>query len=383
VLPAAPVFGFRIPEKGDGSNLSNGHKLASRPVHGFKPPGAFGDKGDKPKTGMFGILTLYFLAVVNFVSGGSVLDDPSAPVNNGGFVNPFSKASTEDIVVEEDDNDNGCIDKKASSGRSLFDRISGPVSDKKEGGFVASPKIGLGESSLFGKKVDDVKPSSLFGSVSGSTSTSPTPAAGSPAATSSLFGTSVTSKPEVGFSFGGLNKPAGSTSVPSLTSSLLRPTSALSRNNSDGNTTSAVSTPGATDTEASEPNDNAHNAKNDLDLSGPGPGEEDEDSKYQMKALVYESTKEAFKKTGSGTLRVLKNRENGKARIVVRTDIGKVILNVGLNKALNYAVVDDKKKNSIRVPEFLPGGTTRTWLVRVKLAEDATRLATVMNEEKL
>ena len=318
------------------------------------------------------------------VLGGSVFDNPGGPVNNGGFVNPFSKASTEDIVVEEDEDDNGAIDKKASSGRSLFDRISEPVTDKKEGGFIGGPKIGLGESSLFSKKVDDVKPSSLFGSVSGSASTSPTPAAGSPAATSSLFGTSMTSKPEVGFSFGGLNsKPASSISAPSLNSGLLRPTSALSRNNSDGNTTSAVSTPGATDTEASEPNDNAHNAKNDLDLSGPGPGEEDEDSKYQMKALVYESTKEAFKKTGSGTLRVLKNRESGKARIVVRTDIGKVILNVGLNKALNYAVVDDKKKNSIRVPEFLPGGTTRTWLVRVKLAEDATRLATVMNEEKL
>ena len=330
------------------------------------------------------IFTLYFWAVANFVSGGSVFDNPSAPVNNGGFVNPFSKASTEDIVAEDDDDDNEGINKKAGSGRSLFDRISEPVSDKKDGGFFGGPKIGLGESSLFGKKVDDVKPSSLFGSVSGSASTSPTPAVGSPAATSSLFGTSIASKPEVGFSFGGSNsKPAGSISVPSLNPSLLRPTSALSRNNSDGNTTSAVSTPGATDTEASEPNDNAHNAKNDLDLSGPGPGEEDEDSKYQMKALVYESTKEAFKKTGSGTLRVLKNRENGKARIVVRTDIGKVILNVGLNKALNYAVVDDKKKNSIRVAEFLPGGATRTWLVRVKLAEDATRLATVMNEEKL
>ncbi|KAG0635851.1 hypothetical protein HOY80DRAFT_892345 [Tuber brumale] len=360
-LPTAPVFGFKPPEKGDGSNLSNGRKLASGPVHGFKPPGALGDKSDKSKT------------------GGSVFDSPSAPVNNCGFVNPFSKASTDDIVVEDDDDDNAGVDKKASSGRSLFDRISEPLPDKKEGGFFGSPKIGLGESSLLGKKDDDAKPNSLFGSVSESASASSTSAT-----KSSLFGaSSTTSKPEVGFSFGGLNKPAGSISVPPLNPSLLRPTSALSRNSSDGNTTSAVSTPGATDTDASEPNDNAHNAKNDLDLSGPGPGEEDEDSKYQMKALVYESTKEAFKKTGSGTLRVLKNREHGKARIVVRTDIGKVILNVGLNKVLNYAVVDDKKKNSIRIPEFLPGGATRTWLVRVKLAEDAARLATVMNEEKL
>ncbi|CAZ82762.1 unnamed protein product [Tuber melanosporum] len=359
-LPTAPLFGFKPPEGGDGNNLSNGRKLASGPVHGFKPPGALGDKGDKPKT------------------GGSVFDSPSAPVNNSGFVNPFSKVSTDDIVVEEDDDDNVGANKKASSGRSLFDRISEPLTDKKEGGFFGSPKIGFGEPSLLGKKVDDANPNSLFGSVSESASASSTSAA-----TPSLFGTATTSKPEVGFSFGGLNKPAGSISVPPLNPSLLRPTSALSRNSSDGNTTSAVSTPGATETDASEPNDNAHNAKNDLDLSGPGPGEEDEDSKYQMKALVYESTKESFKKTGSGTLRVLKNRENCKARIVVRTDIGKVILNVGLNKLLNYTVVDDKKKNSIRIPEFLPGGSTRTWLVRVKLAEDAARLATVMNEEKL
>ncbi|PWW71884.1 hypothetical protein C7212DRAFT_230168 [Tuber magnatum] len=364
-LPTAPVFGFKPPGEGDDRNLSNGRKLASGPVHGFKPPGALPDWSDKPKT------------------GGSVFDSPNAPVNNGGFVNPFPNSSTDDIVVEEDDVDNGGNSKKAGSGRSLFDRISEPLPDKKGAGFVGSPKIGLGESSLFGKKVGDAKPNSLFGSVSGSASASSTPAAGSPAATSSLFGTSTTDKPEVGFSFGGLNKPTGSIPAPSLNPGLLRPTPTLSRNSSDGNTTSAVSTPGATDTEASEPNDNAHNAKNDLDLSGPGPGEEDEDSKYQMKALVYESTKEAFKKTGSGTLRVLKNRENGKARIVVRTDIGKVILNVGLNKALNYAVVDDKKKNSVRIPEFLPGGATRTWLVRVKLAEDAARLATVMNEEKL
>ncbi|CUS07723.1 unnamed protein product [Tuber aestivum] len=363
-LPTAPVFGFKPPEKGDDS-LSNGRKLAPEPVHGFKPPGALADKSDRSKT------------------GGSVFDSPNASLNNGGFVNPFPKASTDDIVVEEDDGDGGGSNKKASSGGSLFDRTSEPLPDKKEAGFIGSPKIGLGDSSLFGKRVDDAKPIGLFGNVSGSASASSTPAAGSPAATSSLFGTSTTSKPEVGFSFGGLNKPTGSTSAPALDSSLLRPTSALSRNNSGGNTTSAVSTPGATDTDASEPNDNAHNAKNDLDLSGPGPGEEDEDSKYQMKALVYESTKEAFKKTGSGTLRVLKNRENGKARVVVRTDIGKVILNVGLNKALGYAVVDDKKKNSIRIPEFLPGGATRTWLVRVKLAEDAARLAMVMNEEKL
>jgi RanBP1 domain len=308
-----------------------------------------------------------------------VFDNPNGPVNNGGFVNPFqSKSSNEyDKSESESDGDDKGDKAKANSGKSLFDRVSEPKSEKKEGGLFSNGgdqawssdkglKFNEGGSSLFGQKNNsNSKPFSLFGTNSTSASPAPSPAG------SSLFGTS-SGKSEVGFSFGtSTSKPTGPISMPSAP----RPDS-LSRNVS----TDGVSTPGSSFDENSEPNDNNHNAKNDVDLSGQGPGEEDEDSLHQIRAIIYElKPGHGPVKAGVGTLRVLKNRINSKARVIVRTESGRPIINVSLKKELKYEPSSDKKQ--IQVPEFLPGGETKLWAVRVR-AENTAKLADIMESAK-
>lgn len=316
-----------------------------------------------------------------------MFDSPNAPAELGGFVNPFLKAGEENAATEsddDDDDDDGDTEgdkkkdtKKANSVGSLFDRISEPLGNDKEGGF-------------FGKRNNDTtKPqSSLFGS--GSTTASTTPAAGSSPAPSPslLFGAPAAGKPEVGFSFGGSNvKPAGSISMPgSGSSDLLKPT--ISRNGSDSGIPSGLTTPGETPApENSEPSDEVHNAQDNLDLSIQGPGEEDEDSRFEALTNVYQTQpKGKAEKAGSGTLRVLKNRTNGKARLLVRTPNGKVILNVRVMEKVMYEVSRSGasgKMNNVRIGEFLPNGTLKHWVVKVRDDALALELVSAINIAKI
>lgn len=325
------------------------------------------------------------------IGSGSVFDNPSAPANNGGFVNPFMSSTPDvsdrdmDDEDEEEDEEDDKPTPKSTSG-SLFDRVSEPKKDtassgsifgnstKNQGGLFGKldqtwsadhgPKFGEstnGNGSIFGQKISDSKPAgSLFGAGSSASSTASTPGA---SGTSSLFGTPGP-KPEVGFSFGGngTTKPSGPISIPS---------------------SSAISTPD--DSGSSEPNDNAHLAKNEIDLSAQGPGEEDEDSMFQVRAIVYELVPGggAAKKAGVGTLRVLKNRLTGKARVVTRTEGGKVVLNVGLIQSVSYGLGDKGGKN-VSIPEFLPGAQKPTsYSVRVKEESDAKQLGEVLDQAKL
>lgn len=321
--------------------------------------------------------------------GVSVFDNPTTTTNTSGFVNPFTSQKPGPNDRDMDDEGSDGDDKKPSGTSSLFGRVSEPNPPTSLSGSVFgtptkaststsglfsnkldqtwSPDRGVkfestngnGNGSIFGAKSSgDAKPAtSFFGAGSSNSSTATTPGA---SGTSSIFGTPGP-KAEVGFSFGGngTTKPSGPIGIPAS-----RETTATSE-------------------EGSEPNDNAHLAKNEIDLSAQGPGEEDEDSLFQVRAIIYEIVGGgvAPKKAGVGTLRVLKNRITGKARVVTRTEGGKVVLNVGLVKEVIYTLGGAGGKN-VGVVEFVTGKKPKRFSVRVKEEEVAKELGEVMDNAK-
>lgn len=322
--------------------------------------------------------------------GGSVFDNPTAPADsNDGFVNPFTSQKPDPSDRDMDDEGSDSDNKKpseASSASSLFGRVSDPKpstslsesvfgtptkASTSTGGLFSnrldqtwSPDRGVkfesangnGNGSIFSAKSSgEAKPATnFFGTGSSTSSAVTTPGA------SSIFGTPGP-KAEVGFSFGGngTTKPSGPISIP----------------------TSRETT--ATPEDSSEPNDNAHLAKNEVDLSAQGPGEEEEDSLFQVRAIIYEIVGGGIapKKAGVGTLRVLKNRITGKARVVTRTEGGKVVLNVGLVKEVTYGLGEKRGKN-VSVVEFLAGSKPKRFSVRVKEEDVAKQLGQIMDGAK-
>lgn len=321
--------------------------------------------------------------------GGSVFDNPTASTNNDGFVNPFTSQKPDPNDRDMGDDGSDSDEKKPSSTGSLFGRVSEPKPSVSFSGSVLgtptkaststgglfsnkldqtwSPDKGVkfestngnGNGSIFGAKSSgEAKPvASFFGSGSSNSSAATTPGA---SGTSSIFGTPGP-KAEVGFSFGGngTTKPSGPIGIPT--------------SNETGNASE----------DGSEPSDNSHLAKNEIDLSAQGPGEEDEESLYQVRAIIYEIVGGGIapKKAGVGTLRVLKNRITGKARVVTRTEGGKVVLNVGLVKEVIYALGDKGGKN-VAIVEFVAGKKPKRFSVRVKEEEVAKKLSEVMDDAK-
>ena len=210
--------------------------------------------------------------------------------------------------------------------------------------------------------------SNLFGSASGENK---------PAAPlSTLFGT--TSNPAgstpgtVGFAFG----------APSATSSLF-PSAAASA------TTSRATTPGGT-TDGDNSGDGDGEAEKEkyipFNLSTGGPGEEHEEVVHEVraKALKY-SPKEgcdnnAWESKGVGPLRVLKHRETGVSRILLRMDpTGLIILNKGLLSGVKY----EAKEKTVKFLTPLDDGTgLETWILQVKTPAFAKALAEVLEANK-
>lgn len=196
-----------------------------------------------------------------------------------------------------------------------------------------------------------------------------------PSTGSSLFSGAGTTKSSSGNLFGGAVNGTSSTNSTGLFGS--KPSSAAA-------TPSAVTSAETSEAEAStpkegEPSDAQPPEVPENDLSGPGPGEEDEDPCFQARSIIYRVTEGKLIKEGVGNLRVLKNRVNGKGRIVVRSDIGKVLMNVALSKDVKYALQD---KRLLRVPEFSEGGKIKMWGARIGKEDIAAKLLKTVDEIK-
>ncbi|KAH8150793.1 uncharacterized protein LAJ45_04974 [Morchella importuna] len=332
-LASKPTHGF-VPPSASTPVTPSGVKLASTPLFSFKPPAPMSEKKDqeekknedKPEGSPS-------------AKDSSVLHSPNVSKNSGGFVNPFSSQVPGPLEKDEGDDDDDTPAAPSPSG-SLFGRVSEP---KKEstGSIFSNNNAGSG--------------SGLFGSATSSSAPSPN-ASGN----SSIFGTPGVK--ETGFSFGGTGP-----STP-----IVPPSGPLTPKDDDDNN--------------SEPNDNAHLSKGDIDLSKQGPGEEDEDSKFEVRAIVYEYTENQQEKPikrGVGQLRVLKNRINGKARVLARTEVGKVVLNVGLVEGITYTPASGRGLKTVSVVEFLPDSGRKRYSVRVKEEADARKLGEAMDLAKM
>ncbi|KAF3907621.1 hypothetical protein AA313_de0204899 [Arthrobotrys entomopaga] len=151
---------------------------------------------------------------------------------------------------------------------------------------------------------------------------------------------------------------------------------------------SDMSTPGDSSNKEGDENDPSDEAGqqggNSADFSGRGPGEEDEDEVFEARSSIYNLVKGAYVKIGIGRLRVLKNRITFKSRVVVKVETGKVLMNVGLRKELDYAKVSETeaKGKVVKVIEFLPAGESRVWVMKVGTVELAQKLRKTLEENK-
>ncbi|KAL7275528.1 hypothetical protein RUND412_001531 [Rhizina undulata] len=369
-LAEKPAFGFKPPT--GAAPTSEGIKMATVPKFGFKPPTAEPKKAEST-------------ASSSKSSPASVFDNPSAATSPNGFVNPFMK--TDEISAGENGGDDSSTKGSKATGGD-FGRISEPT--KQENGVFGNPSNPPTTTGLFGKssttsgvfgngtststtglfgKLAESKPapSSFSGTLFGGSSGSVPP----PAASTGFQYDSAASK-GLGFSFGTTNN--GTYLAPPVPSAV-----SMTSSTEGGNASSATS-PGNSDVDHSEePSDNPPQGK-ELDRSAKGPGEEEEDSLFEVRAIVYEiKTGATPSKIGVGTLRVLKHPNTGKARVLVRTDGGKVVLNVGLRSELKYEV---REKKSVSVVQFLEEGKKKIYSVRVKEEADAKKLGETMEKAK-
>lgn len=161
--------------------------------------------------------------------------------------------------------------------------------------------------------------------------------------------------------------------------------------NAPSNATSRATSPGMTTGESANESaagdaDDEAPKEEQIDLGNGGPGEDDEDIVYDVKAkaLKYDAKRETPEKKewvtrGVGRCRVLKHRETGKVRILMRQEaIGKIALNVGLLPSLRYV----QEKKCVRIPVPVDQGKIESWMVQVGKVEDAAALARVLEESK-
>jgi hypothetical protein len=170
-----------------------------------------------------------------------------------------------------------------------------------------------------------------------------------------------------------------------------------------GNTSglsSRATSPGATDNESVDTNGEA-DATNDpqISLTSERPGEENEEVLYEVrtKALRFlnkeaaakqkGSTPDAFNSVGLGTLRVLKNAETGKTRIVIRAEpVGNVLLNTHLAAFVSYSSYSNPNKTetsgAVRIGVPTENSKVEQWVLKVKNSEKADKLADILTKNK-
>lgn len=115
-------------------------------------------------------------------------------------------------------------------------------------------------------------------------------------------------------------------------------------------------------------------------------GEEGEEILYEKKAklmLLDPSNKEnPYTPKGLGELKVLKNKETSKSRILVRADGGlRVLLNTAISKDITYDTIGNG--SLVRVPTIDPTDQSiKTYVLRVKTGADGEALLNSINEAK-
>ncbi|KAH3667755.1 hypothetical protein WICMUC_005287 [Wickerhamomyces mucosus] len=219
------------------------------------------------------------------------------------------------------------------------------------------------------------------------------------------FGTSLSSEPKTDFSFGSSSTaasaenntitPFGSNSSNSKPAFTFGGSSAASStfNFSFNKPNSAVASDSAQDGKDSE--DKVDGAESTADFAPVArlgekveekTGEEEEDILYskRSKLMLFDpANKESpYTNKGLGELKILKNKETAKSRILVRADgSNRVILNAAVNKDLTYSLLAGSK-NAVRIPIISSEGKIDTYIAKVKTEVDSQNLLKSLNEAK-
>lgn len=133
-----------------------------------------------------------------------------------------------------------------------------------------------------------------------------------------------------------------------------------------------------------------------ISLTTGGPGEENEEILLEVRAKATkfvavvkggdadeDSNKSPWRTQGLGPLRVLKNKNTGCVRLLLRAEPrGHVAMNKALLAQFDYKP-DNVKKTSVKIMTAKDDGTgLETWLLQVKKPEMAAELATVLEANK-
>lgn len=174
-----------------------------------------------------------------------------------------------------------------------------------------------------------------------------------------------------------------------------------------GGASSIATTPaaGTPEPEAAK-NDNANGKANDedatqdpqLSLVEGGPGEEQEEVVHEVRVKASrfakahpdddEETQAKKKKTpwqtqGLGPLRVLKHKETGSVRLLLRTEpSGKVAMNKLVLPNFEYKAEEGMKWLKVSTATD-DGKGLETWMLQVKTHESAVQLAAILEENKV
>ena len=180
----------------------------------------------------------------------------------------------------------------------------------------------------------------------------------------------------------GINKP--SSPAPSGASVFASLNTSLNPSRASSPAMSAVST-AAGDTDAEHHDDDETPKEAQLDLGNANAGEEDEELIHSVRAKASEfygipGEKKEWTVRGVGELRVLKHKESGKVRALLRAEqSAKVLLNAGLLSAASYTLMSPKRVNfTVATAHGIP---TR-WFIQVGKEEDAKKLSEIFEENK-
>ena len=158
--------------------------------------------------------------------------------------------------------------------------------------------------------------------------------------------------------------------------------------------TSRATSPGAGES-GNEASDQVHEEEShpDLDTTEASRAEADEDTIFEVKAKAHKQTESKhFNATtgkdevtrpwvlqGAEQFRILKHRETKKTRMLMKLKVnGRVILNAGLEKSLNYVLASSK---TVRVP-VPTEAKVESWTIQVGKEADAKELARLLEENK-
>ncbi|KAI9837103.1 MAG: hypothetical protein M1819_000754 [Sarea resinae] len=211
---------------------------------------------------------------------------------------------------------------------------------------------------------------------------------------SNLVG-STSKTPNIGFSFGGPPKNSATSLFAPSTNTSASTSASESRANSPGTTTengesaNESAADGATGNSTADENaegDNAAQNSKQINLASSGPGEENEDVVFEVraKAMLYEekegSDKKSWTNKGVGPFRVLRHRETGKHRILLRQDpSGKVVINAAVLSGVDYKYQATK---SVILQTANSERKFSLWALKVGKDDDAHKLAELLEECK-